>query len=230
MPAGDVFKMSIQGSGQNAIYMNVLAIRQIGALDLVQADFQAFADGYKEAVRGVQTAQFAWKSWRAVQVFGPAVDYTTAQCVRVGGTAFEANLSGTLTGGNVSGDALPPQSALVITLGSGLIGRRHRGRIYVPSFSEVDQNAGGWLPAMLTTLTGTFTTFFNKYKASGTDPKIQLGVWSERTAFGCEWTGKPPVHTQIDPPSPDTAFTPVTGFTIRSTVYTQRRRAIGVGR
>lgn len=230
MPAGDVFKMSVQAVGQNSIYMNVLAIRQIGAVDLAQADFQAFADGYKEAVRTQQSSALTWRNWRAVQVFGPTVDYTVKQCARVGGSAFEANLSGTVAGGQPTGDALPPQSALVVTLGSGLIGRRHRGRIYLACFSEADQVAGTWNSSMLTALTAAFTTFFNKYKAGGTDPKIQLGIWSERTAFGCEWQGKPPQHVQIDSPLPDQAFTPVTGFTVRSTVNTQRRRAVGVGR
>jgi len=230
MPAGDVFRLSIQGVGQNSVYMNVLAIQQIGAVDLLQADFQTFADGFKESVRPVQNQGNVWRSWRAVQVFGPAVDYTVRPCERVGGTAFEGNLTGTLTGGESAGEILPPQSSLVITLGSGLIGRRHRGRIYVWGMGETQQSAGTWTSACLTALTTPFTTFFNKYKGGGTDPKISLGIWSDRTAFGCEWQGKPPTHVQVDPPRPDEAFTQTTGFTIRNVVYTQRRRAVGVGR
>lgn len=230
MPAGDVYRISMQGIGQNSVYMNVLAIQQIGALDLGQADFQTFADGFKEAVRPVQNLANTWRSWRAVQLFGPNVDYTVKPCHREGGFAFEGNLTGTLTGGETGSEILPPQSSLVITLGSGQVGRRHRGRIYLWGMGEAQQNAGIWTAACLTNLTTPFTTFFNKYKDTGTDPKIKLGIWSERTAFGCEFVGKPPVHTQIDPPNPDQAFTPTTGFTIRNVVYTQRRRALGVGR
>lgn len=230
MPAGDVFRISIQAVGQNSVYMNVLAIQQIGAVDLVQADFQTFADGFKEAWRLQQSDTITWRSWRAVQVFGPAVDYTVRPCERVGGFAFEANLSGTLIGGVSGADALPPQSALVTTLGSGRIGRRHRGRIYTFGMDETKQVAGTWTTAVMTALNTSFTTFFNKYKDAGTDPKIKLGIWSDRTAFGCEWVGSPPVHQQVDPPLPDQAFTPATGFTMRNVVYTQRRRAVGVGR
>lgn len=230
MPAGDVFRISIQAVGQNSVYMNVLAIQQIGAIDVGQSAIQLFADGFKEAWRTQQSDTITWRSWRAVQVFGGDVDYNAEPCQRVGGKAFEANLSGTLVGGVSGADALPPQCALVTTLGSGLIGRRHRGRIYTFGMDETKQLAGSWTTTVMTALNTSFATFFNKYKDGGTDPQIKLGIWSDRTAFGCEWVGKPPVHTQVDPPSPATAFTPATGFTMRNVVYTQRRRAIGVGR
>lgn len=229
MPAGDVYKVTVQATGQGSVYMNVLAVRQIGAVDITQADLQVFADGWKDIWRPSQSTSILWRSWRAVQVFGPNVDYTAAPCERVGGFAFEANLSGTLAGTD-AGEILPPQCALVVTHGSGLIGRRHRGRAYVFGFGEASQNAGVFTPTILTTLGTAYTTWFNKYKATGTDTKLQAGIWSERTAFGCEWRGSPPVHTVIDAPSPDTAFTPLSSFNIRPNVNTQRRRALGVGR
>lgn len=229
MPAGDAYKVSIQGSGQGSIYMNVLALRQIGAVDLVQADFQTFSDGFKDALKAQQSTGITWRSWRAIQVFGPNVDYTVRPCERVGGFAFEGNLTGVLAGSD-SQQALPPQSALVITLGSNLIGRRHRGRVYMWGLTEIAQDAGTWTSTVISALNTSFATWFNKYKEAGTDPKIQLGVWSERTAFGCEWQGLPPTHVQVDSPLPAQAFTPVSGYTIRGTVNTQRRRAVGVGR
>lgn len=229
MAAGDVYRISLQALGQNSVYMNVLAIQQIGAVDLVQADFQTFADAHKEVWRLSQNSSITYRSWRAVQVFGPNVDYTVKPCERVGGKAFEANFTGTLTGA-VGGDALPPQCALVVTLGSGLIGRRHRGRIYGYGFGESDQIGGTWSSTNITTLQSNFNTWFNKYKDGGTDAKIKLGIWSDRTAFGCAWVGNPPTHQQVDSPNPDTAFTPATGFTMRGVVNTQRRRAVGIGR
>lgn len=229
MAAGDVYKVTIQATGQGSTYMNVLAAQQIGAVDLAVTDFQAFADGWKDIWRPSQSNSVTWRSWRAVQVFGPNVDYTQTQCERVGGRAFEANLSGSLVGSD-AGEALPPQCALVVTHASGLIGRRHRGRAYVFGFTEAVQAAGVFTPAVITTMTTAYTTWFNKYKDSGTDPKIKFGVWSERTAFGCEWRGDPPQHVVIEGPNPDQAFTPVTGFNIRPNVNTQRRRALGVGR
>jgi len=228
--AGDVYRINVQAVGQNSVYMNILAIQQIGAVELVQADFQAFADGFKEIWRGQQPDAITWRSWRAIQVFGANVDYNAEPCKRVGGFAFEGNLSGTLGGAQAGQDPLPPQSALVTTLGSGLIGRRHRGRIYAFGWSETQQTAGVWSAAIMSALNTTFTTWFNKYKDAGTDPKIKLGIWSDRTAFGCELVGSPPVHQQVDAPNPAQAFTPVTGFTMRNTVSTQRRRAVGVGR
>jgi len=229
VPAGDVYKVSIQASGQGSIYMNVLALQQIGAVDLVAADFQTVCDGWKDIWRPSQSSTVTWRSWRAIQVFGPGVDYTVRPCERVGGKAFEANLSGTLVGTD-AGEPLPPQCALVVTHGSGLIGRTHRGRAYIFGFTEAVQSAGVFTPATITTLTTAYTTWFNKYKDAGTDPKIKAGIWSERTAFGCKWVGNPPVHTVVEGPNPDQAFTPLTSFNIRPNVNTQRRRALGVGR
>lgn len=229
MPAGDVYRISIQGNAGGSIFMNVLAVRQIGAVDITGADLQVLADGFKDAWRTSQSTAIAWRNWRAVQVFGPNVDYTVKPCKRVGGFTFEGNLTGTLAG-SITGDMLPPQCALVITLGTGTVGRTHRGRVYGFGLGETDQAAGQFTAGAITAITNTFTIWFNKYKSGGSDPKLQLGIWSDRTAFGCVWKGDPPTHQVDEGPHPDLAFTPVTGFTVRSAVNTQRRRAVGVGR
>lgn len=57
--------------------------------------------------------------------------------------------------GSVAGDALPPQVAAVISLRSGLAGRRRRGRSYIPFGSENESTTEGFIgPTGLAALVG----------------------------------------------------------------------------
>lgn len=230
MAAGDVYKLTVQATGLGSIYMNVLAFRTLPATDPVQATWQALADDYKNVMRGSQNASFAYTTWRAVQVFGDGVTYGPNDCKRSGGKLFAGNLTAPLAGTVSPSEPLPPQCAAVLTLTSGFIGRRKRGRIYWYGLSEIDSAAGAWVSSSMTTWTTAWTTFFNKYKLAGTDPNFQLGIWSEREATGCVWDPVTKAHKNVEPAQPDIAFTPAAGYQLRSTVYTQRRRTLGVGR
>jgi hypothetical protein len=54
---------------------------------------------------------------------------------------FTAPVSGAL--GTASAELLPKQVALVVTLRTALAGRSFRGRVYVPGWSEIANQAGG---------------------------------------------------------------------------------------
>lgn len=49
------------------------------------------------------------------------------------------------TPGTLAGDPLPPNTALLVKIGSGLVGRKNRGRMYIPGVlleDEVDASGG----------------------------------------------------------------------------------------
>lgn len=229
MAAGDVYKLSLTASGLGSQYMNVLAFRTIAATDPDQVAWQALADEYKEIMRGNQSNLYSYTTWRAVQVFGSGVVYGDRTCKRSGGRLFAGNFSGNVTGGWAVGEALPPQNSCVITLTTGFIGRRKRGRIYIYGLTEDSQAGGTWDAAKRATWITAFTTFFNKYKDDGTSPTFELGIWSDRTAMGCVWNPITKQMTNVDAPLPDQGFTPATGFQLRTTVFSQRRRTLGAG-
>lgn len=54
--------------------------------------------------------------------------------------------------GTIIGDSLPPYCAAVITWKTTQVGRRYRGRSYIPAQSEGQQDHGVIVPAMVTLL------------------------------------------------------------------------------
>lgn len=119
----------------------------------------------------------------------------------------------------VAGDAgavddLPPQDAMVVTFRTLLKGRAYRGRMYLPGWSEGAQSNGTW-GAAYTGYANDFATELRRlYDGDTVNPNYRLGVIS-RFLNGVE---------RVTP-----VITPVVSHTVRSTVYTQRRRTVGHG-
>lgn len=229
MAVGDVYRLTVTTTQLGSTYQNTYALYQ-KSVSVAPADFATIANAIRELYRVSQSNSLTYRSWRAVQIRGAGVTPVQSECRREGGVVFEAAYTGTNTGGDNSTEVLPPQNAMVVTVQSSSFGRRHRGRTYVPGFSEAQQNSGSFGSGVLATITTNLTGFLALYGATGTDTTWQLGVWSERTALGCEVTGSPPHLVNIDTPHPELAFTPAAGLTARSTVFNQRRRTLGVGR
>lgn len=124
--------------------------------------------------------------------------------------------------GTVTGDALPGQNTAVISLGTGLKGRRRHGRFYFPGLSEANQASGVLSGGQLTALQALANGLLNKYGPTGTETNYRLVVYSPPTPPFVAPT-PPPVHT-------DTLITPITSTRTDPIIRTQRRRAIGVGR
>jgi len=230
MALDDVYKMTINAQAPGGFFQNTYAFRLKTATDPVQANFQTLADLIKEIYRPTQRSTMSYTSWRATQVRGGTVHYPGGGCEREGGLFWEGTFTGTVQGGS-SGDALPPQCAMVTTLNTGITGRRFRGRIYAFSQLELNQDDGVWIGTHITAVTTAWTTFMAAVGLTGTNPQFTLGIWSERQATGCVPNpNPPPTHLHVDAGDPATAFNPVTSFTVRSVVYNQRRRTRGVGR
>lgn len=126
--------------------------------------------------------------------------------------SYPANTVGTATGSAGTGTL-----AEVVTVYTSLIGRRHRGRMYLAGGPSTTISGGSW-PAAQTTRTQAFcTAFAARYMATPGGFTFKFGVWSKAIAGP-------------DPPWPSDSFTRATSLTVRTLVRNQRRRQIGVGR
>lgn len=115
--------------------------------------------------------------------------------------------------GNLSSDDIVPlTSAPIISWRTGLIGRAHRGRTFLPAIPEGNQDAGN-LDTSYKTLMGSFAASA-RVLDDGTDEIFQLCI------FSTELDGAPRV-----PP----VGTLVTSWIIRDNMGSQRRRRQGVG-
>jgi len=149
-----------------------------------------------------------------------AFDFVEVQSiVPFSGAAVTANFPGGTVGTalNASSSAT---LAEVISIYSSRAGRRGRGRIYLPgapSRPGVDVTAGIWLPVQTTRTTAFATALATRYVGIPGTVAYCLGVWSR-------------VLAGPFPPWPTSAFVRATALTVRTTVRTQRRRQVGVGR
>ena len=123
--------------------------------------------------------------------------------------------------GLVSGDSLPPQNALVVSLRTGIKGGRRRGRFYLPGITELYQNDGVISGTGLTNAEALAQGLINTYGPSGSESDYRLVVYSPEVL-----TFAPPKPPK---PRPGRLITVVQSANVDRTIRSQRRRAIGVG-
>jgi hypothetical protein len=229
MAVDDIYRWAGTATMTNHTFMNTYAFRLKVATDPSEAAMATLAEDLKELIRPAQAPACSWYQWTLNQLWGNNMTILGSTCKRDGGKQFGGIFTGTLTGGQVTTETLPPQCAAVVTLQTGLIGRRKRGRVYFFGLCEPDQTGGIFSSTFMTPMTTRLNTFMNKYRQGGTSPDFTLGVWSERIASGCIPNPNGKGHIPQDSPHPEQAFQSVVGYTLRNIVYTQRRRTYGVG-
>lgn len=229
MAVDDVYTLSLYQTYAGQTCINTLAFRVLVSPDVTQAQLQALADDWKNHLKTFQCSGVTYTRWIAQQVRGGTVSYITDPCNRVGGFRNEGLFTGSVVGDGTS-EGLPPQSACVTTLKTALAGRTHRGRLYLTGVQEIVQNQGTIVAGNLGTYQTAWNTQLAQFGPTGTDPTFQLGIWSMRTATGCI-TRKDPPYGMVpqDSPNQGAAFEKVTEAVCRATVYSQRKRTIGVG-
>lgn len=116
------------------------------------------------------------------------------------------------TGAN-SGEQLPPQVCPLVSWRTGLIGRRNRGRSYLPAPPENIQDAG----ALTTGFLESIQTFADSCKllTGGGFGDWQLVIYGK-------------ANPDAEPPL-DENIVPVTTALVRRDLATQRRRRVGAG-
>jgi hypothetical protein len=210
--------------------MNTYAFRMKSGLDPTAADVLTLANAMSNISRPMQINTCTWNTWSFHQLWGSGMTTIQDECRRDGAKIVIGNFAAGWNGQTATGDVLPPQCAGVVTIGTGIAGRRRRGRSYLFGFVETHQAGGTWTSTWMTSVQNGLNTTLGLYGPSGTDPQFQLGVWSERRASGCWVDPSQGKLVNVETPHPEDAFTPATGFNLRSIVYTQRRRTLGVGR
>lgn len=118
-----------------------------------------------------------------------------------GGVLSEADSSSAAVAGGIASDPVPANTSVLVHKATGLIGRNHRGRLYVPGIAET------WMDGAGSNLTAphlaTLETAFLDWIAQLITDKLDLAVLHRNPAT-----------------TPDL----VTDVTVRSLVATQRRR------
>ena len=229
MAVGDVYQLTLLQLYAGQRIMNTLAFDRKTAGDPIQADCFDLATDWMNRLREHQMDTLVHTGWRVQQVRGAGVTYGL-DCTRDGGMLFEGPYAPPSNGTHTAVDGMPPQSAIVTTLRTGIAGRRRRGRFYLAGWSELQQNHGTVASLFVTELQTSWNAQLVQYGVAGTDPQWRLGVWSHRIASGCEpGAAHPHSPTNVDPPNPADAFRPVVDTTVRNIVYGQRKRTIGVG-
>ena len=123
-----------------------------------------------------------------------------------------SNAPATPPGGGVTGEALPNNCALCLTLVTGLRGRSYRGRVYVPALPESETSGNDVSSVLVNSLVTAYTGMITVVPST-------LAVWSVCSRR----------HNKVERPSG--VLTPI--VTVKATdnvVDSQRRRLPGRGK
>jgi hypothetical protein len=200
MAQGDIFKLSIvstfTGNDQivnNLHYVQLAAVTDPPAQDLADRFLSDVIPSYLNLL----STRIVVQLLEVRQVLGGLGSYDLT-------VGDNGNLS--------SDDIVPLQSAPLISWRTGLAGRAHRGRTFLPPIPEGNQDAGN-LDTSYKNLMGSFAAVARLINDGVAD------VW-QLCIFSTELDGEPRV-----PP----VGTPVTSWIIRDNMGSQRRRRQGVG-
>lgn len=230
MAVGDVYRLTMYSNLLNNTLINTWAFQAKSSTQPSQADCEYLADNTMILYRAQQNPKVSWTTWELKELWGDGVTTVRDECRREGGNVYIGNFGEPNEGAGAVADLLPLQCACVLSLQTGVAGRRRRGRSYMFGISETVQVDSQWVSTFLTNMAGQAAAFMAKFGPAGTDPNFQVGVWSERTASGCVPNPSAKGLINIETPHPELAFTPLTGIAVRPVVYSQRRRTLGVGR
>lgn len=196
MAIGDWFRLSIvfKDTGDLNTVMNTLAFRQESGL-VLDEEGEDLIEAYRNVIEAqylpLVSSQLFLRKYTVRGITDPLYIYESADLSEQG---------------TAGGQGLPPQNSCVVTLRTGVAGRRNRGRSYLAPTGE-GGTAGGVLdPAYITAVNTMFGDML-PLSDSPTTATWQLGVWSEVAAAG----------------------RPVTTVTPQPVMATQRRRRLGVG-
>lgn len=202
MAIGDIWRLSYEGFNYYGAVVNLIHVKFLSVGATPAGADSYFRTNLWELVKTYQQSVFGWQKVHGRQLAVPAGVYDAAYAVN----------------GSLAGEGLPHQCAMVATLRTGFVGRRKRGRLYLAGFGEAKQANGGWDAAMVAAIQTYFDDLVAGVGLGGSSTDYQWGVWSR-------------VNGGEDPGPYNLAagWTPVSSVVVRNTVYSQRRRVVGVG-
>jgi len=140
-------------------------------------------------------------------------DYAMTAVDPAGGAEVVVSPAATRVG-NDSSDPLPPQSAQVITLRTGIAGRSYRGRVFTAGLAESSQSAGTYTAGWMTNRLAVRNLMFGRYITNKSTTGWEIGVISRQL-------------NGVVRPTP--VFTPLTDIQYQSLVKRMSSRMIGHG-
>lgn len=179
--------------------LNVMGVVNTGNIAITQALTNTIGTAIKSALTSSGMGAFVHTTVALANI--------GLRDVRTANTAEFLDTGGAVAG-TATGDILPPQIALCITLRTAQAGRSFRGRVYLPGFGETSNTVLGVVSS-----TTTMVAFVTAVKSALVASSLDLGVLSRPA----------PAATP-----PRSGFvTTVTSIVARDAVWdTQRRRAV----
>lgn len=195
MAIGDVFRLSVVGRfGLGQQFVNVFHYEQTDTV----------VGNPAEALAAEFSSQ-ALPSYLSLIPSSNVVD--TVEVRQVTGTPLNAFDNPINDPGGLSGEQLPPQVAPLISWRTALVGRRNRGRTYIPAPTEPQQVAGTLIATYVTAMETFIDDVQSLVNALTSTENFHLGIFH----------------------SDDSTITPTTEGIPRTELATQRRRRLGVG-
>lgn len=204
---GEVVRLTVQGTlhGSTVMYGHHFRAKS------VPGTLVGLATAYETAVlpllKAATSAEVTWLS-------------LTVASTKVGGDETLRYPLPAASIGALTGDALPGQNSMLVSVHTGVRGRRTRGRFYVPGVTETGSTGGRIIGTQLTALNA-----------------LAEGIQAAFTGSGnINW--EMVVYSPISPPPPppktpklkeNTISTAVNDLVADSVIVTQRRRRLGVG-
>jgi len=196
MAVGDWFRLIIKfnDTGDLNTVINTLAFRQETGL-VLDEEGEDLIGAYRDAVEPLYlplvSTQLFLRKYTVRGITDPLYIYESADLSEQG---------------SAGGEGLPPQNSGVVTLRTGVAGRRNRGRSYLAPSGEGSQAGGVFISGYIDAVNAMFAELMPL--GGGLEfATWSLGVWSEVAAAG-----------RI-----------VTTVTPQPVMATQRRRRLGVG-
>lgn len=193
MAVNDVYKLSIVGTfGLGQTFVNTIHYKQLQAVLIPSAESLGamFNDQVMEGYLDLLMNSSVVNVIETREVTPPGEE----------GFDTVVNLPGHLTG-----EQLPPMNAPLISWRTGLVGRKNRGRMYLPAPNEVSQASGALTSGYVTNAQIVADNMITLLDV--VDPVWQAVIWH----------------------SVDGTSTPITTAIIRLDIATQRRRRVGTG-
>lgn len=203
MADGDLFELVVVGRQANHSILNTFGFAQVGA---PAGDPMAnIASKFNSLIMTV---------WKGIHTPDYAVEALWVNPVHpVGAARYELNFAPP-EAGTFAGESLPLQDAVVVTWRTALAGRSYRGRSYISSLAESQQNAGTIAAAMITNYQSFCSAMYGGFVTNAAANNARLVVISRYL-------------NKIERPNP--IGTAVFSYAVRPTVYSQRRRQLGAG-
>lgn len=207
LPGGVLIRLIWNQSGAAAA-VNVLGAQNTGSVTISQTLANTVGAAIKAAVASSGLAPHLSTTWALANVGLRDINAPSQ---------VEYLDTGAVVAGTGVTDPLPPQTALCVTLRTGLAGRSYRGRIYLPGYVEAANTATGVILA--STVTDS-VAFVNAIRTALSNNGLTLAVLSRPR------DAKAPV-TIPGTEAYAGAVTPVTTVLSRNVTWeTQRRRTI----